>query len=294
MAHAATAHDPNIYYVPHGTRWPIVGSFALFFLVGGAAVWLNGTPGFGKLAMLVGFALLLVMLFGWFGSVIRESVGGLYNRQVGNSFRMGMMWFIFSEVMFFAAFFGALFYAHWFSIPWLGGAGDGLATNQYLWPQYEAVWPTNGPANIGGSFETIPAWGLPLINTLLLLTSGITLTIAHHALIANQRRKVLTWLGATVALGVVFLFIQGYEYHHAYTELGLTLGSGIYGSTFFMLTGFHGLHVTLGAIMLAVIWFRCARGHFTPDDHFGFEATAWYWHFVDVVWLGLFLFVYVV
>ncbi len=294
MAHSAAAHDPNIYYVPHGTRWPIVGSFALFFLVGGAATWLNGIPGFGKLAMLVGLALLLVMLFGWFGTVIRESVGGQYNRQVGTSFRMGMMWFIFSEVMFFAAFFGALFYAHWFSIPWLGGVGDGALTNQYLWPHYDAVWPTNGPANIGGAFETIPPWGLPLVNTLLLLSSGVTLTIAHHALIASQRAKVLIWLAATILLGVVFLCIQVYEYHHAYTELGLTLGSGIYGSTFFMLTGFHGLHVTLGAIMLTVIWFRCANGHFTPDDHFGFQATAWYWHFVDVVWLGLFLFVYVI
>jgi cytochrome c oxidase subunit 3 len=207
---------------------------------------------------------------------------------------MGMIWFIFSEIMFFAAFFGALFYAHWFSVPWLGGAGDGAPTNALLWPGFEATWPTNGPGNVGGAFETIPAWGLPLVNTLLLLTSGVTITIAHHALRANERGKLLFWLGATIVLGVVFLFVQGYEYHHAYAELGLTLGSGIYGSTFFMLTGFHGMHVLLGTIMLIVIWFRCAKGHFTPENHFGFEAVAWYWHFVDVVWLGLFLFVYVV
>jgi cytochrome c oxidase subunit 3 len=292
MAHAHT-HDPAIYYVPHGTRWPMLGSFALFFLVGGAAILLNGN-GTGQWVMLAGLAMLLVMLFGWFGAVIRESVGGYYNAQVDVSFRMGMIWFIFSEIMFFAAFFGALFYAHWFSVPWLGGAGDGAPTNALLWPGFEATWPTNGPGNVGGAFETIPAWGLPLVNTLLLLTSGVTITIAHHALRANERGKLLFWLGATIVLGVVFLFVQGYEYHHAYAELGLTLGSGIYGSTFFMLTGFHGMHVLLGTIMLIVMWFRCAKGHFTPEHHFGFEAVAWYWHFVDVVWLGLFLFVYVV
>jgi cytochrome c oxidase subunit 3 len=292
MAHTQH-HDSALYYVPHGTKWPIVGSFALFFLVGGAAVMMNGWP-FGSFSVGLGFLLLLVMLFGWFGTVVRESVSGFYNKQVDISFRMGMIWFIFSEVMFFAAFFGALYYARSFSIPWLGGEDHGVLTNQYLWSSYNAVWPTNGPGDIGGHFKTIPAWGLPLVNTLLLLTSGLTITIAHHALRAGQRGKVLFWLAATVALGVVFLFVQALEYHHAYTEMGLTLGSGIYGSTFFMLTGFHGMHVTLGAIMLMVIWFRCAKGHFNKNQHFGFEAVAWYWHFVDVVWLGLFLFVYVV
>lgn len=293
MAHAHTeTHDPTIYYVPHGTRWPIVGSVALFSLVGGAALWLNGWGG-GTVASLVGFALLLVMLWGWFGDVIRESVRGFYNRQVDVSFRMGMIWFIFSEVMFFAAFFGALFYARVFQVPWLGGEGHGALTNEYLWSGFSAAWPTNGPANIGGAFETIPPWGLPLVNTLLLLSSGVTITIAHHALRAGERGKLLVWLAATILLGLTFLCIQIYEYYHAYTDLGLTLGSGIYGSTFFMLTGFHGLHVFLGMIMLTVIWFRCAKGHFTKENHFGFEAVAWYWHFVDVVWLGLFLFVYV-
>ena len=293
MAHAAHTHDPALYYVPHGTTWPIIGSFALFFLLGGMALYLNGW-GPGPWVSAVGFALLVIMLFGWFGTVIGESVRGYYNSQVDVSFRMGMIWFIFSEVMFFAAFFGALFYAHWYSVPWLGGVGDGVSTNDFLWPGYEATWPTNGPGNIGGVFETIPAWGLPLVNTMLLLSSGVTITIAHHALRTGRRGPLLFWLGATVLLGVTFLGVQGYEYHHAYSELGLTLGSGIYGSTFFMLTGFHGMHVTLGAIMLIVIWFRCAKGHFSKEQHFGFEAVAWYWHFVDVVWLGLFLFVYVV
>jgi cytochrome c oxidase subunit III len=290
MAHA---HSPDRYYVPHGSHWPIIGSFGLFFTVFGFANWMNGSVVLGQVSAVVGVALLLVMMFGWFGTVIRESVAGTYNSQVDVSFRMGMMWFIFSEVMFFAAFFGALFYARLFAVPWLGGEGDGVTTQQFLWSAYDAVWPTNGPGDIGGAFETIPAWGIPLLNTLILLTSGVTITIAHHALRAGERGKLLFWLAATVVLGVIFLGFQGYEYIHAYRDLNLTLGSGVYGSTFFMLTGFHGLHVTLGAIMLAVIWFRCAKGHFSKDDHFGFEAVAWYWHFVDVVWLGLFLFVYV-
>jgi cytochrome c oxidase subunit 3 len=195
--------------------------------------------------------------------------------------------------MFFAAFFGALFYARMLSVPWLGGDGDGSMTHSLLWSNFDATWPTNGPANVGGEFETIPAWGIPLLNTLLLLSSGVTITIAHHALRAGKRAQLLIWLAATILLGAVFLYYQAYEYAEAYSHLNLTLGSGVYGSTFFMLTGFHGMHVTLGAIMLTVMWFRCARGHFTKDDHFAFEAVAWYWHFVDVVWLGLFVFVYV-
>jgi cytochrome c oxidase subunit 3 len=135
-------------------------------------------------------------------------------------------------------------------------------------------------------------WGLPASNTGLLLLSGITLTIAHHALKDGKRGVLNLFLGLTFLLGFIFLGVQGYEYHHAYAELGLQLGTGVYGSTFFMLTGFHGLHVTVGAIMLVVIWLRCLKGHFTPERHFAFEAVAWYWHFVDVVWLGLFVFVY--
>jgi len=225
--------------------------------------------------------------------VIRESLAGTYNKQVDVSFRMGMLWFIFSEVMFFGAFFGTLFYARNYSVPWLGGEGHGALTNYFLWPHFSAAWPTNGPADIGGAFSTMSAWGLPLLNTLLLLSSGVTITIAHHALRAGHRKLLLGFLAATIVLGALFLTFQAHEYAEAYEHLNLTLGSGIYGSTFFMLTGFHGLHVTLGAIMLTVIWFRCAKGHFSKEHHFGFEAVAWYWHFVDVVWLGLFLFVYV-
>jgi cytochrome c oxidase subunit III len=293
MAQAhADHHDPNVYYVPHGSKWPVYASVFLFTTMVGLASWLNHV-GWGKPLFFVGMLGLLFILFKWFADVILESISGYYNKQVDVSFRMGMVWFIFSEVMFFAAFFGALFYARQFALPWLGGEGDGAMTNATLWSNFTAAWPSSGPANVGGQFQTIPAWGLPLLNTLILLTSGVTVTFAHHALKAGHRKALLVWLGATVALGCLFLFYQGVEYIHAYKELNLTLGSGIYGSTFFMLTGFHGAHVTLGTIMLAIMWLRCAKGHFTKDQHFAFEAVAWYWHFVDVVWLGLFLFVYV-
>ncbi len=286
------APDPNVYFVPHHSKWPFVGSIAMFVAMLGVASWLN-EAGWGKWVFFVGLVMLCATLFMWFGDVIRESVQGNYNSQVDVSFRKGMVWFILSEIMFYGAFFGALFYARTLALPWLGGVGDGVMTNSLLWDGFTTAWPTAGPAAVGGQFQTIPAWGLPLLNTLILLTSGVTLTIAHHALKAGQRKQVLFWLGATIALGVTFAFVQGYEYVHAYRDLNLTLGSGIYGSTFFMLTGFHGAHVLLGTIMLIVMWLRVSRGHFDRDNHFAFEASAWYWHFVDVVWLGLFLFVYV-
>ncbi|WCE06150.1 cytochrome c oxidase subunit 3 [Pseudoxanthomonas sp. JBR18] len=286
------SHDADVYFVPHQSKWPFVGSIAMFVLMIGVASWLNDAA-WGRWMFFAGIAMLAATLFMWFGDVIRESVAGHYNKQVDVSFRMGMVWFIFSEVMFFAAFFGALFYTRTYSLPWLSGQGDGVMTNALLWEGYSAGWPTNGPGEIGGHFQTIPAWGLPLINTLILLSSGVTLTISHHALKAAHRGAVLVWLGITVLLGITFLYFQATEYLHAYHELNLTLGSGIYGSTFFMLTGFHGAHVFLGTLMLAIMWLRVLKGHFTKDNHFAFEAAAWYWHFVDVVWLALFLFVYV-
>jgi cytochrome c oxidase subunit 3 len=179
------APNPNVYYVPHGTHWPIIGSFGLFFTVGGAALWMNEF-GPGKFVMAIGIAMILSMMLLWFRGVIKESLAGTYNKQVDTSFRMGMMWFIFSEVMFFAAFFGALFYARTMAVQWLGGYGDGALTNYFLWNGYTAAWPTNGPANVGGAFETMGAWGVPLLNTLILLSSGVTITIAHHALRARN------------------------------------------------------------------------------------------------------------
>jgi len=277
------------YYVPHGSHWPMVGSVGLTTMLVGFAMHLNGS-GIGLETMAVGAAIVIFMMFGWFGTVIRESEAHLYNDQVDRSFRWGMSWFIFSEVMFFAAFFGALFYARMFSVPWLGG--EDPSTHALLYPDYQAAWPTNGPAQLGGEFGVIPAWGIPALNTLILLTSGVTVTLAHWALKKNNRGALVGWLLATVVLGFTFLGFQIYEYGEAYRHLNLTLESGIYGSTFFMLTGFHGAHVTIGAIMLTVIMFRAIKGHFTPDRHFAFEAVAWYWHFVGVVWLGLFIFVY--
>jgi cytochrome c oxidase subunit 3 len=292
QAHDTHAHDASVYFIPHGSRWPVIASVALFTTMVGFASWLNEAT-WGRPLFFAGLVFLAIILFKWFADVITESLRGYYNKQVDGSFRMGMVWFIFSEVMFFAAFFGALFYARQYAMPWLNGEGDGVMTNSLLWTGFAAGWPSNGPGAIGGAFQTIPAWGLPLINTLILLTSGVTVTIAHHALKAGHRRQLLVFLGLTVLLGCTFLYYQAHEYMEAYTELNLTLGSGIYGSTFFMLTGFHGAHVTLGTIMLAIIWLRCAKSHFSGEDHFAFEAVAWYWHFVDVVWLGLFLFVYV-
>jgi cytochrome c oxidase subunit 3 len=278
------------YYFAPPSKWPVVGTTALFFMACGGVMAMNGIQPFGWISLLLGFAILIYMLFGWFGQVIGESENGVFNKQVDVSFRWSMSWFIFSEVMFFAAFFGALFYARTYSVPWLADIDNSL-----IWQGYDARWPTAGPyldANTAYQFTPMTAWGLPALNTFLLLSSGVTVTWAHHALKANKRGQLIAGLLATVLLGITFLFVQAYEYSHAYSELNLKLTSGIYGSTFFMLTGFHGFHVTLGAIMLTVILFRSIKGHFTADHHFAFEAVAWYWHFVDVVWLGLFICVY--
>jgi cytochrome c oxidase subunit III len=277
------------YYLPEPSHWPIVGSVGIFLMLGGFANFLHGG---NWIVMAVGAAIIIYMLFGWFGTVIKESQAGKYDSQVDTSFRMGMGWFIFSEVMFFAAFFGVLFYARMWSVPWLGGAGNNVMTHELLWPAFEAAWPTNGPGAVGGDYTAMGPWGIPAINTLILLSSGVTITWSHWGLKKNDRTQLILGLMATVALGFLFLGLQAYEYIHAYSELNLTLESGMYGTTFYMLTGFHGLHVTLGATMLTVIMIRAMKGHFTEENHFAFEAVAWYWHFVDVVWLGLFVFVY--
>jgi cytochrome c oxidase subunit 3 len=273
------------YFVPEPSYWPVVGSVALLLMGMGAAFWFNGV-GAGPWLVLAGFGVLLVMMFGWFGKVIGESEGHLYNRRVDRSFRWSMSWFIFSEVMFFAAFFGALFYVRNLSVPDLGGL-----TSKLLWPDYTSGWPTDGPYK-RELFTPMAAIGIPLLNTIILLSSGFTLTVAHHALKADHRGRLKVWLFATIVLGFAFLSFQVYEYVHAYSALNLKLSTGVYGSTFFMLTGFHGAHVTIGAIMLTVMLARIIRGHFTPHHHFAFEAASWYWHFVDVVWLLLFVLVY--
>ncbi len=273
------------YFLPGPSFWPLIASISLFLLAGGFTMVLNkiamGTP-----LMIAGAVALAYLLYGWFAEVIGESVSKVYNKQVDKSFRWGMGWFIFSEVMFFFGFFGALFYTRNVSLHWLADA-HGLTGAQALWPSFAAAWPSAGPAATE-AITTIPAWGLPAINTLLLLTSGATLTWAHWGLMKDNRKQLIMGLILTIALGVAFLFLQAHEY----AEATFTIKSGIYGATFYMLTGFHGLHVTMGAIMLAIILFRVLKGHFNSHDHFGFEAVAWYWHFVDVVWLFLFIFVY--
>jgi len=283
----------DAYYIPNKAVWPVIGTVGLMTTLAGFANYLNGNSA-GSTFMVLGLMIFITMLVGWFTLQSTESESGMYNHGVGISYRMGMMWFIFSEIMFFAVFFGALFYTRNLSVDWLAGIGDGPGrSTAMLWEGFEAVWPTNGPGNVGGEFEEMGAFGLPFLNTLLLLSSGVTCTWAHHGLLAKNRDQLIKGLIATVGLGFLFVGFQAIEYYEAYHEMGLTLGSGVYGSTFFMLTGFHGFHVCVGAIMLSVVLFRSWKGHFTPENHFAFEGAAWYWHFVDVVWLGLFIFVYI-
>jgi cytochrome c oxidase subunit 3 len=284
------------YYVPAQSPWPIVGAIALFCIAFGAGHLVidmsKQQSGFGGWLLLAGFAILVFMLVGWFRNIIEESMSGLYSSQMDRSFRQGMSWFIVSEVMFFMAFFGALFYGRVIAMEWLGGASNNAMTFAILWPDFEPVWPL---VKTPGGIETqaMPAWGLPAINTAILLISSVTLHFAHTGLEQNKRGQLKGMLFLTLVLGVIFLCLQGYEYVHAYRDLGLRLDSGFYGNTFYLLTGFHGLHVTLGALILFFVFLRVLKGNFTPEKHFAFQAGAWYWHFVDVVWLCLFVFVYV-
>ncbi len=280
------------YYVPATSKWPILASVSLGVMMTGMGMVLvhdRGTP-----VMAVGILAVLVVMALWFRDVVLESRQGLYDAQMDRSFRQGMAWFIFSEVMFFAAFFGALFYIRTFALPWLDGEGaKGVAA--LLWPDFTASWPLMSPPDsaVAGPAQTFSPWQLPLVNTLILVASSITLTVAHEGLKEGHRDTTRNWLFATLLLAVTFIVIQGVEYYEAYTYYGITLEAGIYGATFFLLTGFHGAHVIIGATILAVMLVRVLRGHFSSDNHFGFEAACWYWHFVDVVWIGLFLFVYV-
>jgi len=284
------------YYVPAQSPWPIVGAVALFCIAFGAGHYVidmsKQQSGFGGWLLLLGLAILVFMLVGWFRNVIDESMSGLYSSQMDRSFRQGMSWFILSEVMFFMAFFGALFYGRFIAMEWLGGASNNAMTHAILWPEFLPSWPL---LKTPGGIETqaMPAWGLPAINTFILIVSSITLHFAHTGLNQNKRGQLKFMLGLTLVLGAIFLCLQGYEYIHAYRDLGLRLDSGFYGNTFFLLTGFHGVHVTLGAVILLFVFFRVLKGHFTPEKHFAFQAGAWYWHFVDVVWICLFFFVYV-
>lgn len=286
-SHSALSTEAPYYYVPALSPHPVRASISFFVILSGAALWINHYE-FGYWMFLLGIASLFTVLFCWFGDAIRESERGVNSARVDHSYRWSMAWFIFSEVMFFASFFGALWYTRTISLPDLSD----LDHQALLWPHFTGVWPNFGPAGTIEPFEPVGPFWLPTINTALLLTSGVTLTIAHHALRVGHRAKTIFWMIATVILGFTFVACQAYEYHHAYTELNLRFDSGAFGSLFYMLTGFHGFHVILGATILTVITIRLIKGHFTADHHFGFEGAAWYWHFVDVVWLGLYIFVY--
>ena len=263
---SSTSHGTTpYYYVPEPSPFPALASLGLFFVILGATFWVNDIT-WGKYSLILGMVIWLVILFKWFSAAVSESESGLYGRKIDLSFRWSMSWFIFSEVMFFGAFFTALWWARSHSIPALGSLENAL-----LWPDFKAAWPsmvagaTTSPAGIVEPFQTMGPFWLPTINTALLLTSGVTLTIAHHALQEGNRSKTIKFMWMTVILGLVFLFVQGYEYAHAWGDLNLKLSSGIYGSTFYMLTGFHGFHVFVGMLMLLFITLRLQKGHFTQD-----------------------------
>ena len=281
--------SPSSYYVPGPSYWPIQGSLALFLFALGSVTSMNDYP-WGKFVMFTGLALVLHMMWGWFSEVIRESLDGKYSKRIDISFRWSMAWFIFSEVMFFSAFFGSLLYVRWITLPALSTFDQHAF--QDLWGPFSGVWPSAGP--IGSErFAPMAAWGLPALNTLILMVSGLTLTWAHWGIVQGKKTRTVVGLALTVLLGTIFLYCQATEYMHAYSHMNLKLTSGIYGSLFYIMTGFHGLHVTIGAIFLLVMLVRAMKNHFTPQNHFAFEAAAWYWHFVDVVWILLFIVVYV-
>ncbi|MEO9102240.1 MAG: cytochrome c oxidase subunit 3 [Burkholderiales bacterium] len=292
MSSTTSSAAAPYYFVPGPSRHPAMAALGMFFLFLGAGLWINGYD-WAKWSLVLGMVLWLSVLYQWFSDSIGESETGQYGRKIELSYRWSMTWFIFSEVMFFGGFFTALWWARMHSVPALGSLDNAL-----IWPDFKAVWPsiaagaTAAPAQVVEPFQTMGPFWLPTINTALLLTSGVTLTIAHHALQHGNRARTILFMWATVILGIVFLCVQGYEYSHAYSELNLKLSSGVYGSTFFMLTGFHGFHVFVGMLMLLFITLRLMKGHFSTEHHFGFEGAAWYWHFVDVVWLGLYVLVY--
>ncbi len=283
----------ELYFVPEGSRWPIIGAIGVFVMLFGTVLWMNGVD-VGTWMMVIASFVFAYLFKGWFADVIDENLTGKYNAQVDRSFRQGMFWFISSEVFFFATFFGCLYYLRNITLPYLGGEGY-LATSNILWDGFKYTWPPivmPDPTNYTVPHQAMGAGGIPLWNTIILLTSGVTLTWAHWGLKKDDNKQLVIGLALTVGLGIIFMAMQAYEYGHAYAEMNLTLNSGIYGSTFYMLTGFHGLHVTIGTIMLIVIMFRSMKHHFSEHNHFAFEGVAWYWHFVDVVWLGLYVFVY--
>ena len=284
MAHAGVKHD---YHLVNPSPWPLVGSIAAVVMAVGGVVWMKGLFGLPKHTwwlFALGFAGIIYTMIGWWMDVVKEANEGDHTPVVSIGLRYGMIMFIASEVMFFVAWFWiffemALFHHH--------RTLSGIEEVRTAW----ATWPPKG-------VETVEAWHLPLVNTLTLLLSGTTVTWAHHALQTGDRKGAKWGLILTIVLGALFTSIQAYEYHEIITEKFFfspeAANSGLYGSAFFMATGFHGFHVLIGTIFLTVCLIRLLNGAFTPKQHFGFEAAAWYWHFVDVVWLFLFAFIYVI
>jgi len=295
------------YYVPEQSKLPIMAGLSLGLSAYGAgSIFIDGS----WFALVLGMTVFWATLTYWWRLVIKENMQGLASDQLKRSYVQGFGWFIFSEVMFFAAFFGALFYVRNVALPTLSGWGMGTANPDLIWNGFEKQWPlAHTPDQFANGDDAVfkgpehdlgfPGWSsilkwLPLWGTLILMTSSWTVHWAHHALKhGDQRKKFNRWLGATVFLGAMFVCLQIFEYYEAIHHYGITLSSGIYGTTFFMLTGFHGAHVTMGTIFLGIQLVRSIRGQFKADDHFGFEAASWYWHFVDVVWVMLFFFVYI-
>jgi cytochrome c oxidase subunit III len=290
MAHGDVKHD---YHLVNPSAWPLIGSIAAVAMALGGITWIKGV--FGEHAsfpfqphtyylFFIGLAGVLYTMFGWWREVVKEANGGDHTPVVSIGLRYGMILFIASEVMFFVAWFWiffemALFHHH--------RTLSSIEEVKAAW----ATWPPHG-------VETVPPWQLPLVNTLTLLLSGTTVTWAHHALQTGDRKGAKIGLLLTIILGVMFTSIQAYEYNHIlehkYFFSAEAANSGLYGSSFFMATGFHGFHVLIGTIFLTVCLIRLMMGGFSPKQHFGFEAAAWYWHFVDVVWLFLFAFIYVI
>ena len=264
---ATKNHD---YHLVDPDPWPLIGSISAFFLFGGLVMWMHDNR-YGPFVCLAGLAAVLITMFSWWSNTIREAHQGYHTPVVQLHLRYGMILFIASEVMFFLAWFWAYFDASLFpsAAETIGGQ-----------------WPPKG-------LEVLNPWGFPLLNTMILLCSGTTVTWAHHSLIHGDRQGLKLGLLLTVLLGVLFSGIQAYEYIHAPFAFKQASGGNIYGSTFFMATGFHGFHVIVGTIFLTICLIRAHKGDFTPKQHFGFEAAAWYWHFVDVVWLFLFVSIYV-
>jgi cytochrome c oxidase subunit III len=317
----AIQNQQDIYYVPEQSKLPIVTAIGIGFSVYGASSAIDAIKqqeSANWSVLIIGLVIIACALYVWFREAISENKQSLHNAKMKGSYRIAMQWFIFSEVMFFAAFFGALFYIKYLSMPWIAGEGEGGRMNGLIWNGFENIWPSiwsgidalthvatipqeavgisNQPIANNGVFTRADHIGspfkLPLINTLLLISSSFTVHWAHHAIKHDKLGLFKRWMVATLLLGVVFIGVQAFEYYEAYVHMGLTLKSGVYGSTFFMLTGFHGFHVCMGAFILCIQMIRGWKGQFSSEDHFGFEAGSWYWHFVDVVWIFLFLVVY--